>query len=376
MKNKTHALPQRPHLSISYHIIPMDNDRVQFRNGHDVFVIKGPGLLELIHALMPLLTGQFTMDEVIQRLEKHHARENILGVLHRLVQRRVVKETIEASVPHTGCANVQNIFYSHFTQTPQRHLAALSQSRVTIVGLGPLGASLCDALARSGIGSIEVADDAPVTQDDVTLGGFPPKALGTPRAVAFVTAISARYPNTTWTAAPDLAATSAPQDPSDYIAVCLETYRPDILKQINAFSLACGTPYTWCSLDCQHGSVGPTVLPQETACFECYSTRVKANADHPDELSAYEDQLSRHGNPTTYGFLPPHVHILAGIASLEIIKDLSGLTPPLTYNAQLEINLLSMEFALHPVLKLPRCPACTRLQTAGAPVRPFAEMEA
>jgi hypothetical protein len=70
------------------------------------------------------------------------------------------------------------------------------------------------------------------------------------------------------------------------------------------------------------------------------------------------------------------VHILAGIASLEIIKDLSGLTPPLTYNAQLEINLLSMEFALHPVLKLPRCPACTRLQTAGAPVRPFAEMEA
>ena len=62
-----------------------------------------------------------------------------------------------------------------------------------------------------------------------------------------------------------------------------------------------------------------------------------------------------------------------GLAALEVVKDLSGLTPPLTYNAQLEINLLNMEFALHPVLKLPRCSVCGRLLSSGAPVRPFKE---
>jgi bacteriocin biosynthesis cyclodehydratase domain-containing protein len=126
-------------------------------------------------------------------------------------------------------------------------------------------------------------------------------------------------------------------------------------------------------MDGHCATVGPTVLPRETACFHCYTTRVKANTDHPEALQAYEDHLMTHGNNAVFGYLPPHIQTLAGLAALDVIKDLSGLTPPLTYNAQLEMNLLNMEFELHPVLRLPRCPSCSRLVTSGAVVRPFME---
>ena len=62
-----------------------------------------------------------------------------------------------------------------------------------------------------------------------------------------------------------------------------------------------------------------------------------------------------------------------GLTVLEIVKDLSGLIPPLTYGAQLSVNLLTSVFDLHPVLKLPRCPVCGRADKQGAMVRPFLE---
>lgn len=57
MQSRTDDMPGKPVLNISYHVIPMDGDRVQFRKAHDVFVIKRPGLLELVRDLFPLLDG-------------------------------------------------------------------------------------------------------------------------------------------------------------------------------------------------------------------------------------------------------------------------------------------------------------------------------
>ena len=67
--------------------------------------------------------------------------------------------------------------------------------------------------------------------------------------------------------------------------------------------------------------------------------------------------------------------MLAGFTATEIIKDISGLTPPTTYGAQISFDMLTTEFDLHPVLKLPRCPVCSRLKDHGAMIRPFLERE-
>ena len=369
MQSRTDDMPGKPVLNISYHVIPMDGDRVQFRKAHDVFVIKMPGLLELVRDLFPLLDGR-PLEDVIDQLQKKHSRESILGLLQRLAQRHVVKEAVEERDDLSSMSSVQKLYYSQFTPQPGARLACLGNALIAILGLGPLGVSVATSLGRSGVGALHVSDPLPVTGDDVLLSGFSSADMGTSREEAFLDKARAALPGSQWEALPGLA---FERGKYDYIVVCLEKYQPDILERINTLSMESGTPYTWCCLDCHCGTVGPTVLPHETACFRCYTTRTRANADYPAELQAFEDQLREQGNPTEFGYMPSHIQILAGLASLEVVKDLSGLTPPLTYNAQLEINLLNMEFALHPVLKLPRCSVCGRLLSSGAPVRPFKE---
>lgn len=373
MQAKTSKLPQRPIVNTSYHIVGMDGDRVQFRNGQDLFVIKGPDLMALVNDLMPLLTGKNTLEKVIGQLTDRYPEKSILTILTRLVQRRVVRENIEEEIDCLSFLTSQKAYFSQFSQAPSPNLTALAKSHVTVLGLGPIGVSVAKILAQSGIGHISVSDPETIQAEDTVSAGYTTESIGTSREESFVESARKTFPNTRWEVMNISQDFSEPLDLPNYIAVCHEKYRPDILEHVNKYCLSSDIPYTWCCLDALYGTIGPTVLPHETACFDCYTTRLNANADYPDELQAYEKQLRAHGNPTTFGYLQPHTQILAGFTSLEVLKDISGLTPPITYNAQLEINLLTMEFALHPVLKLPRCPTCSRLLTSGAPVRPFAE---
>ena len=153
MQSRTDDMPGKPVLNISYHVIPMDGDRVQFRKAHDVFVIKRPGLLELVRDLFPLLDGR-PLEDVIDQLQKKHSRESILGLLQRLAQRHVVKEAVEERDDLSSMSSVQKLYYSQFTPQPGARLACLGNALIAILGLGPLGVSVATSLGRSGVGAL------------------------------------------------------------------------------------------------------------------------------------------------------------------------------------------------------------------------------
>lgn len=374
MNNEMENLPEHPRIRVSYHVIPMDEERIQFRNGPDAFIVKGQRLPALVRDLLPLLNGALASTEILERLSPDHSPQSVARLIRSLVQRRVVEENAQRPCHPHGIAGVQETYFRQFTKDPGCHLSALSRASILVVGLGPLGLCLADILARSGVGEICGTDDGRVEDDDIRLSdGYGNGDRGALKADAFARSAGKRFPDTRWTSDSSPLESGVLDRAADYLVVCLEKYRPDILSQVNDHSLRSGIPFVWCCMDGHCATVGPTVLPRETACFQCYTTRVKANADHPEALQAYEDHLVNHGNTAVFGYLPPHIQTLAGLAALEVVKDLSGLTPPLTYNAQLEMNLLNMEFELHPVLRLPRCPSCSRLADSGAVVRPFME---
>jgi bacteriocin biosynthesis cyclodehydratase domain-containing protein len=55
------------------------------------------------------------------------------------------------------------------------------------------------------------------------------------------------------------------------------------------------------------------------------------------------------------GFRPFGTDLLA----LEVIKILTRFSQPVTYGSLFTLDLLTFEAALHPVLKIPRCPHCS-----------------
>ena len=377
-------LPVRPKIRISYYVIPMSDNRVQLRSGSDAFLLHGETVHKLIQQLFPLLDGQHSVQDILRKMEGY-PQETIFNFLSRLTQRRVIEDAAleplqPVSKQELDCHVPQLTYFSHYSANPYEQQAKLRQATVTVCGLGPLGSRLAVSLARAGVGKIMGLDDAQVTEADVHQGViFAAKDLGQARAKSLAEN-QAGMSYTCWEGIeckvefPDDLVPYLQQ--VDYLAVCLESPNPLLLERINQACLDIGLTWTWCALDGHIATIGPTVIPRELACWKCYDLRVKANIDHYEEYLAYDNHLRQKAEQqVSFGYLTPALDMLAGFTATEIIKDISGLTPPTTYGAQISFDMLTTEFDLHPVLKLPRCPVCSRLKDHGAMIRPFLERE-
>ena len=377
-------LPARPRIRMSYHVIPMSDNRVQLRSGSDAFIMQGGPVQTLIKDLFPLLTGDHTIESILEKLSPEYPRDSIVSFLHKLTLRRVLEDAaLEPSLAvkkeDLECHKPQLTYFSHYSRNPYDQQARLRQARVAVCGLGPLGVRIARSLASAGVGEILGLDENVIVEEDVCQGlFFKPEDLGQPRGSAFEKRGHEGFNNASWKGIeenPDGAEYFMHHlKGMNYLVVCQGSFQPWILEWINQACLDLLLTWTWCALDGHTGTIGPTVIPTQTACWKGYDLRVKANMDHYEEYLAYEDHLRKEDtNQVKFGYLLPSLDFLAGLTALEVIKDLSGLTPPLTYGAQISIDLLNTEFELHPVLKLPRCPVCGRLEREGAIVRPFLE---
>jgi thiazole/oxazole-forming peptide maturase SagC family component len=384
MTKLTDKVPKQPRVRISYHIIPMSDDRVQLRSGSDAFIMQGKSVHDLLNNLFPLLTGEYHIESIIKKMSGDFPRESIISFIQKLTQRRVIEDaslepTVSVDKKILNSHQEQLIYFSHFSKEFYDPQARLYRSRVGVLGLGALGIRVACALASSGIGTIIGIDSNDVSQADVDHGHFYfPDVQGLPRGKVFPDCGHKYHPETSWVGIDNLLKDRDDFTINfkglDYLLICLESFQPWLYEQINLACLELNLIWTWCGIDGHEGMIGPTVIPWETACWKCYDLRVKANIDHYEEYMAYEDYLfKRKTNKAQFGYLLPSIDFLAGLTSLEVVKDLSGITPPLTYGTQLAVDLLSTQFELHPVLKVPRCPACGRLEREGAIVRPFLE---
>ncbi len=385
MKDILKKLPARPKIRISYHLIPMTDNRVQLRSGSDAFILQGKTVQELIQDLFPLLDGQHSLQAILDKMERY-PQESILNFLSKLTQRRVVEDAaLEPPQPvskqELDYHASQLTYFSHYSANPYEQQAKLRQATVGIWGLGPLGSRLAVSLARAGVGKIVGLDDSAVTEIDIQQGViFAAKDLGQTKTKSLTDQNQTGMSYTCWEGIECTIASSDDLIPhlqqTDYLAVCLESPNPLLLERINQACLDIGLPWTWCALDGHTATIGPTVIPRELACWKCYDLRVKSNIDHYEEYLAYDKYLRQTTeNQVCFGYLTPALDLLAGFTATEIIKDISGLTPPTTYGVQISFDMLTTEFDLHPVLKLPRCPVCGRSKDQGAMVRPFLERE-
>jgi thiazole/oxazole-forming peptide maturase SagC family component len=120
------------------------------------------------------------------------------------------------------------------------------------------------------------------------------------------------------------------------------------------------------------GYIGPLYVPGQTACYECL--RLRQNAHLVDYANRRIVESAFIHSQSVSGFHPAMASILGSIAAIELTKAF-GLAPALTRAGTLiEVNLIGSEMTSRRVLRLPRCPVCSRLNRAPSPSLPAARL--
>jgi molybdopterin-synthase adenylyltransferase len=234
----------------------------------------------------------------------------------------------------------------------------LKQSSVVLIGLGRVGSRLAVGFAHAGVGHLLAWDPTEVTAEDTRDCGLSHSDVGASRQSALGRAIAAVNPYGRYTGLAEEpfwngATNHLPSNP-DLLIVAEDQFDPERYAAINRFCLDRRIQWTsYRSFGLKY-EVGPTIVPRETACFKCFEIRKAANLGAYDEASQKQllSQGARLGSlSVTLGY---------EVLALETIKILTGFSRPMTYASLFSFDVLTLQAELHPVLKLPRCPHCSR----------------
>jgi bacteriocin biosynthesis cyclodehydratase domain-containing protein len=134
---------------------------------------------------------------------------------------------------------------------------------------------------------------------------------------------------------------------------------PELAHRINRICLALRTPWLHAALDGPFLFVGPLTVPNRSACFDCFETRVMMNLRESANYQRYKravvERLVRVG---TVPVEPVLRNLLAGHTAIEALNYLLTEHSCLIGKV-LSIYLPTMEFTYHDVLRLPNCRSCT-----------------
>jgi bacteriocin biosynthesis cyclodehydratase domain-containing protein len=215
------------------------------------------GLPAQAEALLDLLDGTKTTDQVVAHLAESGPTGGIVDLLDRLWDLRVLVDGGRwpggTAVSAASRDRHMSDLMAAAPQDPDSWWRSLARTEAVVVGASRLGAIAACALKGSGIGHVRVLDSRPVTAGDVALGGFAESDIGHRRSDLLIDH-------------PEIPALAS--DVKRDRVVYLVTDAVDL--DVHARSLA-ERGATFLVVTCREGSgrVGPFVHPGSTACYLC-----------------------------------------------------------------------------------------------------------
>ena len=320
-------LPERPYLAPWYQLAKED-ERMLFKSGDSMVVFEGKAVQTLLPALLPLLDGTRTLDEIHECIGEAVAPATAKA-LKLLQEKRLLTEGPPLSdIPNPTLRTVS--FLQSLGQergiTAKNVLKSLEEAEVGIVGTGIIAEEITRLLKFSGVESVRRIE-------------WPIKGQS--------------YQGV------------------DLVIVAPQGKDLHLLNEWNKLALDTHTP--WMQVipyDGRFGAVGPHYIPQETSCHKCYNLRLAANVDYREELSAWNQAIEeRRVLPPEYA-VPPQIDlIVACVASFHVLSwRATGQTGLLNRFYAVELGHQGLSLTQHHIYRVPRCPECSRLARQGSPL--------
>ncbi len=284
-------------------------DGVLLEHGRSTVSFGGAAATQLLPLLLPLLDGMHTVEEIVAAVGRAAgpAVENALALLshHGLL---TDGPPLGAEAPDR-LPMVAAYLAQATVDSPREVAGRLSAARVWIEGDRALALPLGRLLRRSGVALAGAEGDA------------------------------------------------------TFVAVAAANAGNPALDARNAAALDAGSD--WLPVGCFDGrtaSIGPLIVPGETACYRCFLLRRDGSTACAAELASL-----RH-LPSCAPVAPTLTALVAAMAADRILRWI-GLRDPSLPGTVLTIELSpDLAVADELVLRVPRCPACSGLAGVGQPV--------
>jgi bacteriocin biosynthesis cyclodehydratase domain-containing protein len=317
---------------------------VILRRGSIQVLIGGDRSLEALETVVDALKGDgATIEEVCTRFAAPD-RPAVRELIEHLMARQLVVPAGTDLVP-VGAEGPLDVFYWHFGSSASEINKRLTRVRVAIVGVNHISRQLAQSLTSAGMTSVEVID-YPLLRNLSLFGEDDTVRAGQWRVATAPLSYD------------DWAARLKP-DSCECLVATSDFGGLRLMRQWNALCIEHGRHFLPVVLQDMIGYVGPSVIPGETACFECFLARLDSNRtgqsrEYAPEIKAFEGQH-------VAGFHPSMASVLGDIAAVELTKFYSRTLPLWKVGVVMEVNLLAGRIDARKVLRVPRCRGCSNL---------------
>jgi len=330
-QEKLYALPVQ---------IIAEDSSVIVKRGCLEFRLAGQYATEIIKRIIEVAHNGATIDEIVNSFAGPD-RPAIANLLTQLQARNILvsKEKIKTPPPEGAL----DIFYWHFDKTTEQVSKQISERHITIVGINHISLHLSKAFQLAGIENVTIID-APLLRNLQLFNE------NNEINQAFAYEI---FDYATWQAQSENPQTECIIATSDFGGQSL-------LSEWNQYCIEKNIHFMPIVLQNMIGYVGPIVIPCETACLECLRLRQDSHFKNPKLHRLTEDYMVE--GQAVVGFHPSMCAIISHVAAIELTKFYANI-PTWRVGKLITINLLATDMSSHTVLKVPRCPVCTNLNT-------------
>ncbi len=320
--------------------------------------IRGENIAAVIEQIFSISTKNRVTKDLLVEYFSPESQPAVAKLVDQLIERRFLVPHAFADSQMESHEDNTDIFYWHFDQTKTEVHDRLNAHKITILGVNYISRQLAVSLGESGFTQVEVVDDPGLRNlrlFDGVNGSQPhrwPSSLAAPLA------------QKEWEATVDASSLDCIIGTSDFGYA-------SVLRERNTFCIQQNLRFFPIVLSNMIGQIGPLVIPQETACYECVLVRQQSHLSNPNARQAVDEVAFE--NQAVVGFDPSMASILGNIAAMELTKFYSQAMPLWNVGKLIEVNLLSTRMTPRKVLKIPRCPVCSPLRTRSAvtPDKPY-----
>lgn len=319
-------------------------DGVLLVRGCTEFHVGGEQAAEIVQAVFAAAAGEGASAAEIVELFAAPDRPAVGELIHALVLKRLLVPADSAPPPPPDGESPQDVFYWEFGGRADHVAAKLETLRVAVLGVNYISSRLVTALNACGFKSVSLVDFELLRNQRLYPGdrlsaqweGPPPMPYEQWRKQA--------------------------QGKLDCVVACTDFGGQSILRQWNEWCVGRGCHFLPVVLNQMIGTVGPLIVPGETACYECMWARENSCFPEPELRRAASVPAAVTQRQMLTGFLPPMASVLGDIAAVELAK-FYGAAVPFRAGTLFEVNLLLPEMFRRRVLKIPRCRVCSPLTT-------------